>query len=92
VPLQQDLREPFRAEKNYKEILTRLLRQSRLLESGGLFRSYCISPIELSALASYKNVVATGNDTNNAHPKRDEDPHFDNLYKHDHIASGQILY
>jgi hypothetical protein len=79
----------FRNELNYKKILVETLRESRKLENGELFGAFSISPVELSALASYNNVVVTGNhnntNNNNFITKT-------NVFTHAHTASGQIIY
>ena len=83
----------FRNELNYKKILVETLRESRKLETGELFKSWCISPVELSALASYNNVVVTGNHNKN-HNNTNNNNFITktNVFTHAHTASGQIIY
>lgn len=86
----------FKNDLNYKQILLETLRKSNRIENGELFKSWCISPVELSALASYNNIIATGNHNNNIHSNNNENSNNfiakTNVFTHAHTASGQIIY
>jgi hypothetical protein len=88
----------FQNDLNYKKILVQILCESKRLENGELFKSCCISPVELSALASYNNIIATGNHNknhninNNNNVKSNNFITKNNVFTHAHTASGQIIY
>jgi hypothetical protein len=46
--------------KNYKKIFVDLVNRTKSLESGKLFASWQIGPVEINAISSYKNIIATG--------------------------------
>jgi hypothetical protein len=56
----QSLYEPDSSLINYKKIFVDLANKTRLLESGKLFTSWQIGPVEINAIVSYKNIIATG--------------------------------
>ena len=54
--------EPFqcREDVNYKSIFIEILRDSKSLQSGKLFRNWSVGPTEANSLAIYKDTIATG--------------------------------
>lgn len=65
LPLDDANRELFRYQSdvekvNYKELFVRLMKSSIKLENGHMFRTWQLSPIEINAVATYENVLATG--------------------------------
>ena len=81
--------EKYDESKNYKHVLVKLLRQSRKLENGELFNVSMVSPVELSALASYKNIIATGEPFNKQNNSSDMNNHKSRVF---YTEFGQILY
>jgi len=53
------------AKSNYKEKFVSLLRQSVQLENGKLFRAYTVGPTEINAIATYNNIICSGENNNN---------------------------
>ncbi|RNA16765.1 F-box WD repeat-containing 2 [Brachionus plicatilis] len=51
---------PDIAERNYKKIFVRIMKESSMLEHGAIFHSTSFGPVEIEAISTYKNVVATG--------------------------------
>lgn len=62
---------------NYKDIFVDLLRKTNDLESGRIFLASKAGPAEINAIASYKNIIATGEQ---------------NIYTHKHTNTNHILY
>ena len=46
---------------NYKNVFVRLMKSRHKLECGRMFRTWQLGPIEINAVATYENVIATGN-------------------------------
>lgn len=70
-------------ELNYKEAFINLMLKSRSFEKGDEFKSYNICPAEMNAMACYRNIIATGNDTNSK---------FTNVYTNNQTLSYQIIH
>lgn len=49
-----------RAEANYKEIFVRLMKEVGRVERGKNFKTTSFGPVEIEAISTYKNIVATG--------------------------------
>lgn len=49
---------------NYKRVFVDLMRRSTRLESGRAFSKWQITPVEINAIAAYKNIIATGEHQN----------------------------
>jgi hypothetical protein len=45
---------------NYKEKFLKILRNSNDLENGRLFQTWPVGPAELNAIATYNNIIASG--------------------------------
>jgi hypothetical protein len=52
--------EPDSRVTNYKDMFIDLMRKSKLLQTGKLFASWQIGNVEINAISSYKNIIATG--------------------------------
>ena len=88
-------------EVNYKCTFVDILRRSSDLEAGRLFHKWDLAPLEINALASYKNIIATGehdrhDSSYNTSSKSSQHTHHQNhnshVYVHTHAGSHQIIY
>ena len=52
--------ENFSFDANFKEIFVDLLKDSKLLENGKLFRNWSVGPTEINSLGIHENILATG--------------------------------
>jgi hypothetical protein len=65
LPLDEDDRELAKFEPNvtlvnYKELFVGLMKKANNLETGKVFRTWRIGPVEINAIASFGNILATG--------------------------------
>jgi len=59
LPL-NDQNEVYVENINYKEKFLGILRNSNELENGRFFQSWSVGPAELNAIATYNNIIASG--------------------------------
>ena len=88
LPVRSDEFQAEDREINYKQTFVDILRRSGDLESGRLFHKWDLAPLEINALASYKNIIATGEHDNS---RNSPSPH-NHVYVHTHSSSHQIIY
>lgn len=56
---QNDLN-PDIVNRNYKRTFVQIMKKSNRLVSGANFKSTSFGPVEIEAISTYKNIVATG--------------------------------
>ena len=49
---------------NFKNIFLDYMRHTTRLDEGSAFKTYSLSPAEMNAMACYRNIIATGNESN----------------------------
>lgn len=60
LPVDEFTIENFSFDSNFKKIFVDILKDSKLLENGKLFRNWSVGPTEINALGIYQNILATG--------------------------------